>query len=239
MNNHVNLTVFIRTTLHFSHVRIPKGKPMSVSRMRTPPGKGRALGMFTVSLTTLVTVGLFAVPFIDAAGASSSQLQSVNVSGYPGALANQASKTLYILTVEKGAKLKCKGSCLTAWIPVTVKDSVATVSLRGNVKGKIGFVARSSTTKQVTFNSYPLYTFSGDSAARQSHGEGKSFAGGKWYVVKADASTPGATPIVKAASTGGGSPTTTRPPTTTTTHAPTTTTVPTTTTTVGGGGGGY
>jgi predicted lipoprotein with Yx(FWY)xxD motif len=174
-----------------------------------------------------------ATPFIDSAGASSSQLQSVNVSGFPGALANQASKTLYILTVEKGAKLKCKGSCLTAWIPMTVKDSVTTVSLGANVKGKIGFIARSSTTKQVTFNSYPLYTFTGDSAARQSHGEGKAFAGGKWYVVKAAATSPVATPIVKTASSGGTGTTTTRPPTTTTTPPPTTTT------TVGGGGGGY
>jgi predicted lipoprotein with Yx(FWY)xxD motif len=188
--------------------------------------------MFKISITTAVTVGLFAVAFIGSANASTSQLQSVNVSGFPGALANQSSETLYILTVEKGAKLKCKGSCLTAWIPVTVKDSVSTVSLGANVKGKIGFVARSSTTKQVTFNSYPLYAFSGDTAVRQSHGEGKSFAGGKWYVAKANASSPVATPIVKAASTGVATTTTTRPPTTTTT-------APTTTTTVGGGGGGY
>jgi predicted lipoprotein with Yx(FWY)xxD motif len=210
---------------------------MSFSKTHAPLRREKAL---TLCASTLAIASLFAVFFAESASASSSQLQSVNVSGFPGALANQSSKTLYVLSVEKGAKLKCKGSCLTAWIPVSVKNSVTKVSLGPDVRGKIGFVARTSTTKQVTYNSYPLYTFSGDSASRQAHGEGKSFAGGTWYVVKAAATSPGATPIVKASSSGGSGTTTTRPPTTTTTRPPTTTTnPPTTTTTVGGGGGGY
>jgi predicted lipoprotein with Yx(FWY)xxD motif len=213
---------------------------MSVSKSRTSP-RTRGSQLRLASVTAVAAAGMFAIPFVASAGASTSVLQSVNVTGFPGALANQSSKTLYVLTVEKGAKLKCKGSCLSAWIPVTVKDSVMSVSLGANVKGKIGFVARSSTTKQVTFNSYPLYTFKGDSGARQSTGEGKSFAGGKWYIAKAAATSPGATLIVKAAASGGGT-TTTKPPTTTTTKPPattTTTTPPTTTTTSPGGGGAY
>ena len=208
---------------------------MSTSRFPTSPLRPGASRVLKTAVAAVAAAGLLTVPFVASAGASNSVLQSVNVAGYPGALTNQASRTLYVLTVEKGAKLKCKGSCLSAWIPVTVKDSVASVSLGANVKGKIGFVARSSTTKQVTFNSYPLYTFKGDSGARGSTGEGKSFAGGTWYVARADATSPGATPIVKASSSGGGgTTTTTKPPSTTTTTTP-----PTTTTTVPGGGGAY
>ncbi|MGA2968465.1 MAG: hypothetical protein ABSE75_01500 [Acidimicrobiales bacterium] len=194
----------------------------------------------TISLSLLIAAGLLVAPLAESAGASSTILQSVNIAGFPGALANHASRTLYILTVEKGAKLKCTGSCLAHWIPVTVKSSVASVSLGANVKGKIGFVARSAGTKQVTFNSYPLYTFAGDSGPKQSRGEGAAFDGGKWYVVKAASASVSATPIVRAASSGGGATTTTtakKPPatsTTTTTKATTTTT----TTTMGGGGGG-
>ena len=206
---------------------------MSNPKLRSSMQGASASRLLTTSIATLVAAGLLIMPFVQSAGASSSQMHLVNVSGFPGALANQASKTLYVLSVEKGAKLKCKGSCLSAWIPLTVKDSVSKVSLGADVKGKIGFVARSSTTKQITFNSFPLYTFAGDSAARESNGEGKSFDGGKWYIVKAASTSPGTTPIVKAASSGGAG-------TTTTTHPPTTTTTPpTTTTTLGGGGGGY
>ncbi len=202
----------------------------------------RAMHASRATKTSCVALGVAALlggPFVVSSGASTPVLQSVNVAGFPGALATSASKTLYVLSVEKGAKLKCKGACLSSWFPVTVKNSVSTISLGSNVKGKIGFVARSATTKQVTFNSYPLYTFVGDSGAKGSKGEGKSFDGGKWYVVKADSTSAAATPIIKAASSGGDTtPTTVK--TTTTTVKTTTTTVktPTTTTTTGGGGGG-
>jgi predicted lipoprotein with Yx(FWY)xxD motif len=191
-----------------------------------------------ISITLLTAAGLLAAPLAESADASATVLQSANISGFRGALTNHASRTLYILTVEKGAKLKCTGSCLAHWIPVTVKSSVTSVSLGANVKGKIGFVARSAGTKQVTFNSYPLYTFAGDSGPRQTHGEGAAFDGGKWYVVKASSSSASATPIVRAASSSGGATTTTtakQPPATTST---TTTTMKTTTPTMGGGGGG-
>jgi predicted lipoprotein with Yx(FWY)xxD motif len=183
---------------------------------RSPRGKSGSRAM-KLSVTALAAAGLLVVPFIDSAGASTSVLQSVNVTGFPGVLANHASRTLYVLTVEKGAKLKCEGACLANWIPVTVKSSVTSVNLGANVKGKIGFVARSATTKQVTFNSYPVYTFAGDTGARQSHGEGLAFDGGKWYVAKAASTSAGATPILKAATSGGSG---------------------TATNTTGGGGGG-
>jgi predicted lipoprotein with Yx(FWY)xxD motif len=213
---------------------------MTTTGIQESPRTPRATRRNKISLSILVAVGLLAAPLAESAGASATSLQSVNIAGFPGALANHASRTLYILTVEKGAKLKCTGGCLAHWIPVTVKSSVTSVSLGANVKGKIGFVARSASTKQVTFNSYPLYTFAGDSGPKQSHGEGAAFAGGKWYVVKASSASVGATPIVRAASSVGGATTTTtakKPPATTTT----TTTMGGggTTTTTAGGGVGY
>jgi hypothetical protein len=92
---------------------------------------------------------------------------------------------------------------------VLVKLSVAKVTLGANVKGKVGFYTRGMTMKQVTFNSYPLYTFSGDSGSLQSHGEGISGFGGTWYLVKASSSSASLT-VFKKSSTD----------TTTTTIAP-------------------
>ncbi len=200
----------------------------TTSFQKMPSGRCGSRAM-KLSITALGAVGLLAGPLVASAGASTAVLQSVNVTGFPGALANHASRTLYVLSVEKGAKLKCKGACLSFWIPVTVKSSVTTINLGSNVKGKIGFVARSATTKQVTFNSYPLYTYAGDTGARQSNGEGKPLDGGKWYVAKAASTSAATTSIVKAASSGG---------TTTTTSGGgyvATTTTSTTTTTLGGG----
>jgi hypothetical protein len=107
-----------------------------------------------------------------------------------------------------------------------VSTATKSVSLGAGVKGKIGFVARGKSKKQVTFNSYPLYSFAGDSGARGSKGEDVKALGGTWTLVHADATSVGATPFAKSAA---------KPPVTTTTAPPTTTT-----TTPGGGGGvGY
>ena len=47
-----------------------------------------------------------------------------------------------------------------------------------SLPGVLGVVKNANGT-QVTYNGHPLYTYSGDSAAGQTHGEG--FAG-KWFV---------------------------------------------------------
>ena len=37
----------------------------------------------------------------------------------------------------------------------------------------------------MTYNKWPLYTYSGDSAAGQSNGWNRTLNGGKWYVISA------------------------------------------------------
>jgi predicted lipoprotein with Yx(FWY)xxD motif len=139
-----------------------------------------------------------------AAGASSATIKVGNVPSFSGALVNHSSRTLYILSAEKGGKIKCKASCTPTWIPLTVKSSatVKSVSVGAGVKGKIGFVTRSATKKQVTFNSYPVYTYQGDTGALQSNGSEIHADGGTWTLIKAGATSASATPY--AASTGGG-----------------------------------
>lgn len=150
---------------------------------------------------------------VGAYGAASPVLKSANVTGFPSALVNHSSRTLYVLSSEKGMKLKCKSTCLSTWVPVLVKTSVTTVALGAGVKGKISFVTRSKSMKQVTFNSYPVYTYQGDSGKLQSNGQGITADGGTWYLIKAKASTAAATLFKSSSST--------------------------TTTTSGGGGYGY
>lgn len=170
---------------------------------------------FRLPLGAIALSALVLAPMVSASGASSPTLKSANVTGFSGALVNHSSRTLYLLTSEKGAKIKCASGCLTAWPPLLVKRTVKTVSLGANVKGKIGFVTRSKTMKQVTFNSFPVYTYQGDSGKLQSNGEGITADGGTWTLVKAKASSAGATAYSKSASSA------------------------TTTTAAGGGGYGY
>jgi predicted lipoprotein with Yx(FWY)xxD motif len=190
------------------------------------------IGRRTLRARRAATIGIIAASLLSwpLAAAAATSLEAVNLTNFPGALVNQSSRTLYVLSVEKGATLKCKGACLSAWSPLLVKSSVTSITLGANVKGKIGLVKRSATTKQVTFNSYPLYTYDGDTGPRQTGGFGRSTDGGHWYLVKASASSASTTPerITMHGGTG-----------TTTTTSTTSTTTSTTTTTLSGGAGGY
>ncbi len=174
-----------------------------------------ALAAGALGATTVATLSSAAAPTIE----------SANVPHFAGALVNQSSRSLYILSDERGAKLHCTTACLSSWLPLEVSTATKTVSLGAGVKGKIGFVARGKSKKQVTFNSYPLYTFVGDSGARESHGEGIKAFGGTWTLVRSTAATAAATPFAATAT----------PPSTPTTNPPTTTT----TTPTGGGGVAY
>ena len=166
----------------------------------------------------VVAAGALGVTLVTAlASGATPTIESANVPHYAGALANHSSRSLYVLSSERGGSVHCSGSCLSTWVPLEVATSTKTVSLGAGVKGKIGFIARGKSKKQVTFNSFPLYTFVGDSGARQSHGEGIKAFGGTWTLAHATATTAGATPFAAAASTSTPPTTTTNPPTTTTT----------------------
>ena len=191
-----------------------------MSTVKTPQIQRGSSGARGVRLwaVALAASAVMLAPMVSASGATSPTLKSASVPGFSGALVNHSSKTLYVLSSEKGAKIKCKSSCLSAWPPLLVKRSVTKVALGAHVDGKIGFVTRSATMKQVTFNSFPLYTYSGDTGSLQSNGEGIVALGGTWYLVKASSSSAGLT-VYKKSSTG--------------------TTTTTTSTTSGSGGYGY
>jgi predicted lipoprotein with Yx(FWY)xxD motif len=58
----------------------------------------------------------------------------------------------------KGGTPTCTGSCASLWLPVTGSPMAANGE---HVPGTFGVVTRSDGTKQVTYNGYPLYTYSG------------------------------------------------------------------------------
>jgi hypothetical protein len=61
---------------------------------------------------------------------------------------------------------------------------------------------RADGTEQVTYNGHPLYRFAGDTAPRQTNGQGSTGFGALWYVL-----SPRGKPLTgTTASTGGSSP---------------------------------
>jgi predicted lipoprotein with Yx(FWY)xxD motif len=122
-------------------------------------------------------------------------VKPITVKKYGSVLADRAGTTLYMLSTEAGGKLHCTSrSCITNWPPLLVSKGVK-VEIAAGVKGKIGTVARSATTRQVTFNGYPVYGFIGDSGKGQTNGEKIVAFGGTWYMLRPSARTASTTAV--------------------------------------------
>lgn len=105
---------------------------------------------------------------------------------YSPVLVDSHGHSLYTLTDSAG-RMVCTGKCLAFWPPVLVSAATTHVSLGAGVSGEIGFIRLSKTTKEVTFDGYPLYTFVKDTGAGQSHGEGVVAFGGTWELLRPSA----------------------------------------------------
>lgn len=165
--------------------------------MRSSTARHAARWTARLGVATLFAGSIAAATITQASATKGLELTSTSATGFPGILAAGSSGTLYVLSTEKGAKLHCTGSCLKTWHPLEVPSATKSVKEASKVDGKVGFVKRTSKEKQVTFNSYPVYTYSGDSSATDVKGEALTESGGgRWYLVHASAKSSGATPFV-------------------------------------------
>jgi predicted lipoprotein with Yx(FWY)xxD motif len=171
------------------------------------------------------TAGALSAVAITACGSASSSNQTTTGAGAPAAasapsstsapsgtvdLANSSlgpilidaqGTTLYLWQADTGAKSTCTGACASAWPPlVTTGKPTAGSGVRTSL---LGTTKRQNGTEQVTYNGHPLYRFAGDTAARQTNGQGSTGFGALWYVL-----SPRGNALTGAApSTGGSSPT--------------------------------
>ncbi len=157
--------------------------------------RGRRFQLLAAGLIAAAGIGTSLAMASASTSHSTAPLQKMNVAPYSNILANAALHSYYSLSIEKGAHLHCTGACLSVWIPFTVKSSVTSVPRTTGVKGHVTFIRRTSTTKQVIFNGYPIYTYIGDTKAKQISGEGVVADGGTWLLLAAGATTTSATPV--------------------------------------------
>jgi predicted lipoprotein with Yx(FWY)xxD motif len=161
----------------------------------TAPGQAGGEGLLTYAGTWLV---------VDAAATTASHtpvyptLESTNAGSFTGVLANHLSRSLYLFSIEKGSTVHCTGTCLKTWIPLEVHSKTTPITIGRSVNGHVGYVTRGTNLFQLTYNTYPIYTYVHDTAVGQTKGEGVATNGGTWYLVRASATTAADTPILPA-----------------------------------------
>ena len=138
------------------------------------------------------------------AGASSAGAATISAKSVPGVgtvLVNGQGRTLYMLTSEKGGKITCTqaNGCTQVWPETLLASGAKTVTAgRGVQSSLLGTVKGASGSPEVTYNHWPLYTFSGDSGPGAAKGQGLTSFGGTWYVLNGSGN-----PVTTSSSGGG------------------------------------
>jgi predicted lipoprotein with Yx(FWY)xxD motif len=140
------------------------------------PGAGWVAA--AVSVIALVLLGAaVAGAGAPATASAGGGLTAVRIGGV-SVLANARGLTLYWFAPDTPARSVCNGSCAAYWPPVK-----GPVTAGPGVTGRLGTIKRSDGSAQATYDGHPLYTYVGDSAPGQAHGNNLNLNGGLWHEV--------------------------------------------------------
>jgi predicted lipoprotein with Yx(FWY)xxD motif len=124
----------------------------------------------------------------------------VSNSGLGSILVNSDGRTLYLFKADSGTMSACSGACATAWPPLQATGNPT--AAKGLTASKLGTITRSDGTRQVTYNSHPLYSFVKDKKPGDVTGQGVTAFGAAWFVLSPSGNQISAAP---ASSSSGGS----------------------------------
>ena len=119
------------------------------------------------------------------AGGGAATVRTANASGVGTVLVNAQGRTLYALTSEKGNKVTCTDAsgCTGIWPPAVLASGVTNAVPGSGVQASLLATVAASGGTRVTYASYPLYTYSGDSGPGAANGKGITSFGGTWYPI--------------------------------------------------------
>jgi predicted lipoprotein with Yx(FWY)xxD motif len=139
------------------------------------PGARKATA--AVSVAALVLLGV-AVAGAGGPGASPvGELGTARIGGVT-VLTNGKGFTLYSFAPDTPSRSNCNGTCAGYWPPVT-----GTPNAGPSVTGQLSTIKRSDGATQAVYDGHPLYTYIGDSAPGQAHGNNLNLNGGLWHEV--------------------------------------------------------
>jgi predicted lipoprotein with Yx(FWY)xxD motif len=152
-----------------------------------PLRRGRRAGaqplLWAIAGSSLVALGLFGAAVTSAGGAvvasGQPELKTTTIDNTV-VLTNAKGFTLYWFALDTATTSRCSGSCTAYWPPVGGKPAAGP-----GVSGRIGTIERSGGVLQVTYDGHPLYTYVGDSAPGQAHGNDIDLNGGEWHEMTA------------------------------------------------------
>ena len=140
-----------------------------------------ALGTAAAGIAALAVLGVTVAnmhrqPAV--AASSNVTLKTATIGGVT-VLTNASGLTLYWFAPDSPTTSACNGQCTAYWPPV-----IGVPQAGPGVTGRLGTIKRADGSTQATYDGHPLYTFVGDHAPGQAHGNKLKLNGGLWYEVR-------------------------------------------------------
>jgi predicted lipoprotein with Yx(FWY)xxD motif len=157
-----------------------RGKPLTLLAGAALPVTALAVAAFG-SGASAAAVSTQATSGRPAAISASTRTVNVRSSSLGKILVDSRGRTLYLFKKDSANKSACSGSCATFWPPLRTSGK-PTVG-KGVRASKVGTIKRSDGKRQVTYNGHPLYRFTMDTKAGETHGEGLTAFGARWFAV--------------------------------------------------------
>jgi predicted lipoprotein with Yx(FWY)xxD motif len=177
-------------------------------------GAAAVLALAACSKSTTAGTASSSSPSSSSPAANADAAITVATASIPGVgtvLVNGKGQTLYLLSSEQGGKLTCtdENGCTKVW-PDTELPSGKTAGIAGTgvQASLLGTVKTADGKLYLTYNTFPLYTFTGDTKTGTAAGQGITSFGGTWAAITpagiaatTTSSAPAATPSAKASAT--------------------------------------
>ncbi len=146
------------------------------SRLAGMPGSGVVIAGLCVAALVLLGIAVAGTGGSGAATAGGG-LKTARIGGAT-VLTNAKGFTLYWFAPDTATRSNCTGSCAVYWPPVK-----GPVTAGPGVTGRVGTITRPGGSAQATYDGHPLYTYVGDTAPGQAHGNALNLNGGLWHEV--------------------------------------------------------
>jgi len=111
-------------------------------------------------------------------------VDSRSVPGFGKVLVNDKGYALYMFEPDSQRQVTCTGLCAATWPPVRIVDSASLAAGPGVSSARLSSDPDPAGGRVVTYNGWPLYTYTGDVAPGQVTGQGIDLNGGDWYLMR-------------------------------------------------------
>lgn len=122
----------------------------------------------------------------DTSAAKSGVTVKVDAHSVPGVgtvLVTSTGYALYMFQPDNRSAVSCTGACAGTWPPLQLPAGAETAAGPGVKQSLLGSDPSPSGGRVVTYDGWPLYTYTGDIGPGQATGQNLDLNGGEWYVL--------------------------------------------------------